>query len=65
MCAALKLIEDGIKRNEIDPDYVVYGQRQLRNFDSPGLMLYNQIIKWNHWSKDVVPVSTYYGLDHE
>lgn len=53
---AKKLIDYGISVNKIHPDYVLYGQRQLRNFDSPGILLYNQIVLWSHWSKDIIPL---------
>lgn len=54
--AAQRLIDDGIKMNKIHPGYILYGQRQLRNFDSPGVMLYNQIMLWPHWSKEIIPL---------
>lgn len=54
--AAQRLIDDGIKMSKIHPDYVLYGQRQVNGFDSPGIMLYNQIILWSHWSEVIVPL---------
>lgn len=54
--AAQLLIKDGIDKKKIHPDYVLYGQRQLRNFNSPGIMLFNQIMLWTHWSRDIVPL---------
>lgn len=54
--AAQHLIDLGVSMKKIHPGYVLYGQRQLRNFDSPGILLYNQIMKWTHWSKDIIPL---------
>ncbi|KAJ6619660.1 Peptidoglycan-recognition protein LF, partial [Pseudolycoriella hygida] len=47
--AAQRLIDAGVDLKLIHPEYVVYGQRQLRNLDSPGILLYNQIMLWPHW----------------
>lgn len=52
--SAQRLIDYGISMNKIHPDYVLYGQRQLNSFDSPGLLLFNQIQSWPHWSKDII-----------
>lgn len=54
--AAQRLINDGIKLSKIHPDYVLYGHRQLENTESPGTMLYNQIILWSHWSNETYPL---------
>lgn len=54
--AAQRLISNGLTMNLIHPDYVVYGQRQIRNINSPGLMLYRQIMLWNHWSKEIISI---------
>lgn len=54
--AAQKIIENGIIMNKIHPFYTLYGHRQLKNTESPGMMLYNQIIYWPHWSKEIIPI---------
>lgn len=49
------LIEEGLKENKIQSDYVLYAHRQIRGGDSPGKYVYNEIIKWKNWSEDVIP----------
>lgn len=56
LVAALQLINYGINTNNIHPDYVLYGQQQLENVTYPGVMLYNQIILWPHYSEEVIPL---------
>ncbi|XP_055913809.1 peptidoglycan-recognition protein LC-like [Eupeodes corollae] len=47
------LLDKGVRLNKLDPDYKVYGSRQLDFSDSPGEALYKLIQKWPHWSNDV------------
>lgn len=51
LIAAQKLLEEGVKRNKLIPDYKLYGQRQLIPSESPGLALYEIIKKWDHWTE--------------
>ena len=55
LIAAQQLIEEGVKLNKLAKDYRLYGHRQLRPFDSPGLVLYKIIQKWGHWSPEITP----------
>lgn len=55
--AAQRLIDYGVSMKRIHPLYVLYGQRQLRNFESPGKLLFNQIMLWPHWSREVIPLT--------
>lgn len=48
--AAQKLIEEGVKLKKLIPEYQLYGQRQLIPSESPGMMLYEIIQKWDHWT---------------
>ncbi|XP_071640037.1 uncharacterized protein [Temnothorax longispinosus] len=51
--AAQKLIEFGVENGKITPDYKLLGHRQVDlKTDSPGDALYNEIIKWPHWSSE-------------
>lgn len=52
--AAERLIIDGVKNNKIHPEYFLYGHRQVKKTDSPGIMLYKQIVLWPHW-KEIDP----------
>lgn len=47
--AAQKLIEYGVNNDKIRKDYKLLGHRQCIETESPGEMLYNIIIKWDHW----------------
>lgn len=49
------LIEDGVKENKIESDYVLYAHSQVRGGDSPGKYVYNVIRTWDHFSEDVIP----------
>lgn len=51
--AAQQLIAEGVKLNMLDANYRLYGHRQLTAFESPGLALYEVIIKWPHWSDEI------------
>lgn len=50
------LLADGVRRNYLINDYHVYGQCQLKDFDSPGTKLYEIIKTWKHWSSEIVPI---------
>lgn len=52
-----QLIEDSIKTGNVQEQYVLYAHRQVRGGgDSPGSNIYNEIITWPHWSKEVIPL---------
>lgn len=51
---AKALIEHGVAIGEIDKDYVLVGHCQCCPTESPGMMLFNEIKTWDHWSS-VVP----------
>ncbi|XP_014204912.1 peptidoglycan-recognition protein LE-like isoform X2 [Copidosoma floridanum] len=48
--AAKKLIELGVEKGEISPDYKLLGHRQCIKTESPGQVLYEIIQTWDHWS---------------
>lgn len=53
---ALKLIEEGLRLGKLDPNYKLYGHRQLMGTESPGLALYEEIkANWPHWSDELNP----------
>lgn len=47
-----ELIKRGVMEGFIDPDYKLIGQCQCRPFESPGLPLYQEIQKWDHWTEE-------------
>ncbi|KAM7349105.1 peptidoglycan recognition protein SA isoform 2-T2 [Cochliomyia hominivorax] len=48
--AAKKLLECGVKNGELDPNYELFAASQVSSTKSPGLILYNEIQEWDHWS---------------
>lgn len=53
MCAAQKLIQEGIKLNKLSSGYNLYAHRQLTRTESPGLALFEIIKNWNHWTDQI------------
>lgn len=53
LCAARKLIEEGVKLKKLPTTYVLYGHKQLTLSDSPGKLLFNIIKTWNHWTANI------------
>lgn len=51
--AAKRLIDLGLNMRKIHPDYVLYGHEELTVSESPGTLLFNQIMYWPYWSKYV------------
>ncbi|XP_030373354.1 peptidoglycan-recognition protein LC isoform X3 [Scaptodrosophila lebanonensis] len=47
------LIAEGVRLKKLDPDYKLYGHRQLSATESPGALLYKIIKTWPHWSSVV------------
>ncbi|XP_037940326.1 peptidoglycan-recognition protein SA-like [Teleopsis dalmanni] len=47
--AAKKLLSCGVKRGELDKQYQLLGATQVSATKSPGITLYNEIQKWEHW----------------
>ncbi|XP_006565566.1 peptidoglycan-recognition protein LC isoform X3 [Apis mellifera] len=47
-----KLIELGVEKGKIAPDYKLLGHRQVSQTVSPGDALYSVIQTWPHWSKE-------------
>lgn len=47
--AAGKLLRCGVALGELDPDYMLYGARQLSATASPGDALYGDIQDWDHF----------------
>ncbi|XP_070141419.1 peptidoglycan-recognition protein SD isoform X7 [Drosophila kikkawai] len=47
------LIEEGVRLKKVDPNYKLYGHRQLSATESPGEMLYKIIQTWPHWSNEI------------
>ncbi|XP_024889967.1 peptidoglycan-recognition protein SA-like [Temnothorax curvispinosus] len=50
--AAKELIKFGVRAEKIAPDYKLLGARQVVTTKNPGNALYNEIIKWPHWSSE-------------
>ncbi|KAF2898069.1 hypothetical protein ILUMI_08112 [Ignelater luminosus] len=48
--AAKQLIEIGVIKGYIAKDYKLLAARQLQATQSPGLLLYEDVKKWPHWS---------------
>lgn len=47
------LIAEGVRLKKIDPNYKLFGHRQLSATESPGETLYKIIQKWPHWSDEI------------
>lgn len=54
LCAAKKLIAEGLLQKKISTDYQLFGHCQLRRTDSPGQALYDVIKTWDHWTLNVI-----------
>jgi len=50
-----QLIAFGVQQGNIAPDYELMGHRQVRDTACPGNALFDQIIKFSHWS-DAEPI---------
>lgn len=50
---AQKLIKEGVRLKKLDPNYRLYGHRQLTSFLSPGDALYDIIKTWDHWTDKI------------
>ncbi|KAF2898068.1 hypothetical protein ILUMI_08111 [Ignelater luminosus] len=48
--AAKQLIKIGVEKGYIAKDYKLLAARQLQATESPGLLLYEDMKKWPHWS---------------
>ena len=46
----LELLQRGVDSNKLRKDYKLLGHRQVSPKESPGEMLYRQIVTWKHWS---------------
>lgn len=55
LIAAQMLIDQGVKMGKLEPDYQLYGHRQLIPSESPGAALYDIIKKWPHWTEEYIP----------
>jgi hypothetical protein len=49
LAAAKSLIECGVERGSISPEYKLLGHSQVRATDCPGAALLNEIKTWPHW----------------
>ncbi|XP_053682197.1 peptidoglycan-recognition protein SA-like isoform X2 [Sabethes cyaneus] len=52
--AAQKLLECGVQLGELQPDYYLYGARQLSSTNSPGDTLYDLLLDWEHYDSSPV-----------
>lgn len=52
LCAAQKLLEEGVSSGKLASDYGLYGHRQFSRTISPGDALYKIIQTWPHWRKN-------------
>ncbi|XP_016971625.1 peptidoglycan-recognition protein LF-like [Drosophila rhopaloa] len=48
--AAKRLMHDGVRREKLHPNYMIYGQRQFEPTESPGQKLYELMKQWPRWS---------------
>lgn len=49
------LIAEGVRLKKLDPNYRLYGHRQLSATESPGDEVYRIIKTWPHWSHEIDP----------
>ncbi|XP_067633380.1 peptidoglycan-recognition protein SC2 [Eurosta solidaginis] len=47
--ATKDLIAQAVFRGQIDPNYILYGHRQVSSTECPGHNLYAEIMKWPNW----------------
>lgn len=50
---AKKLIAVGVQLKKLDPNYKLYGHRQLFPGESPGAVFYEDIKHWPHWTNTI------------
>uniref|UniRef100_T1P9P4 N-acetylmuramoyl-L-alanine amidase n=1 Tax=Musca domestica TaxID=7370 RepID=T1P9P4_MUSDO len=48
--AAKHLLKCGVENGALDANYELYAGSQVISTQSPGLILYNEIQEWDHWS---------------
>lgn len=48
--AAKNLIDFGVEKGYIHPEYKLMGHRQVRDTECPGARLFNEISTWKHFS---------------
>ena len=48
--SAKLLLQHLINEGKLDPNYTLYGLRQVRPFQSPDMVLYSEIKTWEHWA---------------
>ncbi|KAF2881226.1 hypothetical protein ILUMI_24950 [Ignelater luminosus] len=49
--AAKDLLECGVKLGELSENYKLYGARQVKATESPGVKLFKKIMKWPHFAE--------------
>lgn len=50
LAAAKQLLQCGVELGALETNYELYGATQVSSTKSPGLILYNEIQEWDHWS---------------
>ncbi|TMW41094.1 hypothetical protein DOY81_013826 [Sarcophaga bullata] len=50
LTAAKKLLECGVKTGQLEENYELFAASQVSSTKSPGLILYNEIQDWDHWT---------------
>lgn len=53
MRAAKILFEEGVRLGKVDPNYRLIAHRQVSATESPGQKLFEALMTWPHWSKDI------------
>ncbi|XP_052845744.1 peptidoglycan-recognition protein LF-like [Drosophila gunungcola] len=48
--ALKRLMHDGVRRKKLQPNYMIYAQRQFEPTESPGQKLYELMKQWPRWS---------------
>uniref|UniRef100_A0A146LZ51 Peptidoglycan-recognition protein 2 n=2 Tax=Lygus hesperus TaxID=30085 RepID=A0A146LZ51_LYGHE len=51
--AGLAWLEQGVELNNLAPEYVVFVQKQVTPYESPGVLMIPFIKRWKHWSANV------------
>ncbi|XP_013403046.1 uncharacterized protein LOC106168506 [Lingula anatina] len=49
LTALKEFLKYSVYKQKLSPDYVLYGQCQVRPFESPGEELYKILMTWDHW----------------
>ncbi|KAF6203868.1 hypothetical protein GE061_002203 [Apolygus lucorum] len=62
--SGLAWLEGGVQSNNLAPDYVVFVQKQVTPFESPGVQMIPFIKRWKHWSANITVTPTTFDFNN-